>query len=67
VLNDDPDRAFAARVGRCALLDVTRSTAYYRLASVSDDDLARMRLIDEIHLELLFYGSRRLVDALQRP
>ncbi len=50
---------------RCALLDVARSTAYYRPAPVSDDDLALMRLIDEIHLELPFYGSRRLVDELK--
>lgn len=49
---------------RCGLLEVARSTAYYRPAPVSDDDLALMRLIDEIHLELPFYGSRRLIDAL---
>ena len=50
---------------RCRLLEVARSTAYYRPACVSEDDLAVMRLMDEIHLELPFYGSRRLCDELQ--
>ncbi len=50
---------------RCALLEVARSTAYYRPAPLSAEDLALMRLIDEIHLELPFFGSRRIRDALQ--
>jgi putative transposase len=49
---------------RCALLDVARSTAYYCPEPVSEDDLQLMRLIDEIHLELPFYGSRRIRDEL---
>jgi putative transposase len=51
---------------RCKLLDVSRSTAYYRPKAVSEDDHRLMRLMDEIHLELPFYGSRRLVDELER-
>ena len=43
---------------RCEVLDVSRSTAYYRPNPVSEEDLALMRLIDEIHLQLPFYGSR---------
>ena len=50
---------------RCELLEVARSTAYYRPCRVSDADLALMRLIDEIHLELPFYGSGRLRDELE--
>jgi len=49
---------------RCELLQVARSTAYYKPAPVSGEDLALMRLIDEIHLELPFYGSRRIRDEL---
>lgn len=49
---------------RCELLGVARSTVYYRPAPVSDEDLELMRLIDETHLELPFYGSRRLCDEL---
>ena len=50
---------------RCELLEVARSSAYYRPAPVSARDLALMRLIDEIHLRWPFYGSRRLRDELQ--
>jgi len=50
---------------RCTLLEVSRSTAYYRPTGVSAEDLALMRLLDEIHLELPFYGSRRLRDELE--
>ncbi len=52
-------------VRRCELLDVARSTAYYEAAAVSDDDLLAMRLIDEIHLRLPFYGRRRIRDELE--
>ena len=50
---------------RCELLGVARSSAYYRPEPVSAEDLALMRLIDEIHLRWPFYGSRRLRDELQ--
>jgi len=50
---------------RCELLDVARSTAYYRPEPVSEEDLALMRLIDEIHLQWPFYGSRRTRDELE--
>jgi putative transposase len=50
---------------RCELLDVARSSAYYRPEPVTKEDLVLMRLIDEIHLRLPFYGSRRLRDELE--
>lgn len=50
---------------RCELLSVARSSAYYRPAPVSEEDLTLMRLIDEMHLRWPFYGSRRLRDELQ--
>ena len=50
---------------RCELLDIARSSAYYRPEPVSEEDLALMRLIDEIHLRWPFYGSRRVRDALE--
>ena len=50
---------------RCELLDVARSSAYYRPELVSAQDLALMRLIDEIHLQYPFYGSRRLRNELE--
>ena len=50
---------------RCELLDVARSSAYYQPELVSAQDLALMRLIDEIHLQYPFYGSRRLRNELE--
>ena len=55
-----------SKTRRCELLDVPRSSAYYRRESVSEADLAVMRLIDEIHLQLPFYGSRRCVTMEER-
>ena len=50
---------------RCELLAVARSTAYYRPEPLCEEDLALMRLIDEIHLQYPFYGSRRVRDELE--
>ena len=52
-------------VRQCQLVGLARSTAYYRPTPVSADDLRVMRLIDEIHLRLPFYGSRRIRDELE--
>jgi len=54
-----------SKTRRCELLDVARSTAYYRPEPVSEEDLALMRRIDEIHLKLPFYGSRRIRDEFE--
>jgi len=51
-------------VRQCALLGLSRSTLYYPRQAVSEADLTLMRLLDELHLQYPFYGSRRLVDAL---
>jgi len=53
-------------VAQCRLLNVARSTLYYRPAPVSADDLAVMRRIDELHLAWPFYGSRRMAAVLRR-
>jgi putative transposase len=45
---------------------VARWTLYYRATSVSADDLAVMRRIDELYLASPFYGSRRMVAVLRR-
>jgi len=49
---------------QCQLLDVSRSTFYYHPQPESEYNLMLMRLLDEIHLEYPFYGSRRLKNAL---
>ena len=37
---------------RCELLDVARSTVYYHPTGIPSEDLALMRLLDEIHLSV---------------
>jgi len=47
-------------VRQCELLDLPRSTSYHVPLPVSNDELKLMRLIDECHLKLPFYGARRI-------
>jgi putative transposase len=54
-----------SKIRRCELLGVSRSSAYYRPEPICEEDLTLMRLIDEIHLRLPFYGSRRIRDELE--
>ena len=49
---------------RCELLSLPRSSSYYQPKSIPEADLALMKLIDRIHLDKPFLGSRRIVDAL---
>jgi len=51
---------------QCALLNVARSGVYRSKAEQSAEDLALMRRIDELHLELPFYGSRRMTFELNK-
>lgn len=53
-------------IQQCQLLDLARSSFYYSAVPVSERDLELMRLIDEIHMELPFYGSRRIRYELRR-
>ena len=47
------------------LLDISRSSVYYRVRPVRPETLTLMRRIDELHLELPFAGSRMLRDLLR--
>src|SRR5215212_7534152 len=47
-------------------LGISRGSVYYRPRSVSAADLAIMRRMDQLHLELPFAGSRMLRDLLNR-
>jgi putative transposase len=51
---------------QCALLGLTRSNVYYRLAATPADDLRLMRLLDEQYTACPFYGSRRMAAWLAR-
>ena len=51
---------------QCELLDLCRSSLYYRPRPVSPADLRLMRRIDELHLAHPFLGARKLARMLQR-
>jgi putative transposase len=51
---------------QCALLNLARSGVYRPKAATGVDDLALMRRIDELHLLLPFYGSRRMMFELNK-
>jgi HTH-like domain len=69
-----PDRrAMVERPGKdlsvrrqCALLNLARSGVYRPKPVTGANDLALMRRIDELHLELPFYGSRRMTFELNK-
>lgn len=48
------------------LLELSRSSVYYTPQPISERDLGLMRRLDELHLELPFYGSRKLTWELQK-
>jgi len=61
------DRTHALPLSRQAeVLGVSRGSVYYLPRPVSPGDLALMRRIDELHLELPFAGSRMLRDLLNK-
>lgn len=52
---------------QCELLDLPRSSVYYTPEPlVSEEDLALMRTLDELHTRYPFMGSRRLVDECEK-
>lgn len=51
---------------QCAILGLSRSTAYYLPVETSEADHSLMRVIDELHLQYPFAGSRMLRDLLRQ-
>ena len=51
---------------QCDLLQLPRSTAYYMPVEVSEAVLMLMRLIDELHLQYPFAGSRMMRGLLKK-
>lgn len=51
-------------IRQARLLDLARSTVYYRPVDESEAVLKLMAAIDEVHTELPFYGARRIRDEL---
>ena len=48
------------------VLNLARSTVYYKPRPVSASDLDLMRRLDELHLDFPFAGARMLKALLQR-
>lgn len=48
------------------LLALSRSSVYYAPRPLPQRDLRLMRRIDELHLELPFYGARKIVRELRK-
>ena len=53
-------------VRQCALLDISRSSLYYRLRGTFPEDLALMKRIDQQYSVTPFWGSRRMRVWLSR-
>lgn len=51
---------------QCELLGLNRTGVYYTPVAVSQEDLALMRRIDELHLKYPFFGARRIAKQLER-
>jgi putative transposase len=50
---------------QCALLSLNRSTAYYEAVPTPDEDLALMRVVDELYTARPIYGSRKMSERLR--
>lgn len=49
---------------QCQMLEISRSSLYYKPAPVSENDLRLMKLIDGIHLNHPYFGTRRICEKL---
>lgn len=62
----DPQDERLSLVRQCALVGIARSSYYYRPVGESQRNLRLMRLIDELHLNCPWYGSRQMARVLRR-
>jgi len=60
-----PDPQLSVR-HQCELLELCRSTYYYEPCPETEENLALMRRLDELHLEHPVYGSRKLTVLLRQ-
>lgn len=51
---------------QCVILNISRSSVYYKPKPIKPEDLELMRLIDEQYLKTPFYGSRTFRNHLLR-
>ena len=60
----EPDHPELSVVRQCELLDLPRSTYYYKPRPETEQNLALLRKLDELYMQLPFFGSRRLAFEL---
>jgi putative transposase len=61
----NPDPQVSVR-HQCELLDLCRSSYYYQCCPETEENLALMRRLDQLHLDHPVYGSRKLTVLLRR-
>ena len=61
----DRDHPDLSLVRQCILLDLSRSSLYYRPKGVDEYGMRLMALIDRQYLQTPFYGSRRMTAWLR--
>ncbi len=59
----NPDDELSVRQ-QCRLLDLSRSSHYYKPVEANDETLLLMRRIDELHLRHPALGSRKIAQLL---
>ena len=62
----DPNQPELSIANQCRLLNINRSSFYYRPAHIKAEDLELMRLIDEQYLKTPTWGSRSMRNHLRR-
>lgn len=62
----EPDHEEISIVRQCELLELSRSSYYYKPAQESPLNLELMRKLDEQYMKTPFYGSRRMTEWLKR-
>lgn len=52
---------------QCVLLEINRSSVYYksRMALIDDKTLALLRVVDEIYTQYPFFGTRQMASYLR--
>ena len=61
----EPDHTEISVRRQCELLGVDRSGLYYEPVGESEENLLRMRLLDEQYTRTPFYGSRKMTEWLE--
>ena len=63
----EPEHPEFSLIQQCKLLELNRSTWYYKPATETAENLEWMQRIDELYLKMPFLGSRRIAAKLSQP